>query len=551
MEVRLNGIYIMFHLTSMRKAINKEFVDQAKNFLSQGDVSAAWEALSQGGDNYAGSASKITDPNGSSFSKTLVMETWENTVGIDVFNEKFNSVAENHLSNYIEAIENSQYQLPSTSQIENSYYQALVNNGVSPNAAVDFILNTFSDDSVSVNIPGGKEINISLKDWPKWLDLFDGKWSDDYDIDPSRIDPPNVQSDYSNFEAIWKSIQIGVESIWTAGKDYVENFLESINPFGPLEELLDSIESQIDEIDDGSISTNEKGEILPTTPEDDRLIGTAGYDGATSSAGNDYIDGLGSNDNLFGGQGNDTVLGGTGNDYIGGGEGNDFIDGGIGNDRIVGEDGNDKMLGGDGSDTIDGGLGNDIVYGGNGDDWIDSGLGNNIVYGGEGDDDISGIGTLLGEEGNDRVSGFGENDYIVGGEGNDTLSSTNNSAILGGGGDDYIVAGKGNDTLSGGDNNDIVSGGDGNDFISGGDGQDTLSGGNGADTYLLDSFKEVDTIYMNPSEGDEIIISSLLVPSIDSLSYNESTGSLFFEENQFAILENMPTIDLNSDIQIV
>ena len=165
----------------MSTTINKATLDQAQSLLEQGKIHEAWQTLGNAGDNYALNAAKITDKNNDSFSKTLVKETWENTVGLAKYNEKFDAVAKKHLENYIESIKNINgkevegldlFVLPSTNDIEISYGDALVKNEISTKAAIDGIVNTVVSGT---GLPG----------WNDWLDLFDGKWSNDYDIEDS------------------------------------------------------------------------------------------------------------------------------------------------------------------------------------------------------------------------------------------------------------------------------------------------------------------------------------------------------------------------------
>jgi Ca2+-binding RTX toxin-like protein len=71
-------------------------------------------------------------------------------------------------------------------------------------------------------------------------------------------------------------------------------------------------------------------------------------------------------------------------------------------------------------------------------------------------------------------------EWVVGGDGDDTLAGdTAAESIEGGAGDDNITGGAGDDTLYGDAGDDILSGGDGDDLISGGADDDNISGGNG------------------------------------------------------------------------
>ena len=94
---------------------------------------------------------------------------------------------------------------------------------------------------------------------------------------------------------------------------------------------------------------------------------------------------------------------------------------------------------------------------------------------------------------------------LLGGEGNDTLETTNakttrprqgsipasttpiHTRLFGGNGNDKLIGGLGNDTMMGEDGNDTLTGGHGNDALSGGLGNDKLEGGLGNDTLLGDN----------------------------------------------------------------
>jgi Ca2+-binding RTX toxin-like protein len=99
---------------------------------------------------------------------------------------------------------------------------------------------------------------------------------------------------------------------------------------------------------------------------------------------------------------------------------------------------------------------------------------------------------------------------VMGGEGNDSITGTDDfNVLVGGSGGDTLVGGAGNDALFGGDFyftylieedpngpcNDIVSGGDGDDTLHGGVGIDALYGGTGDDVLVAQ-------VPAGASEGD-------------------------------------------------
>ena len=126
-----------------------------------------------------------------------------------------------------------------------------------------------------------------------------------------------------------------------------------------------------------------------------------------------FIDGSDGNDFIYGGDGDDILLGGNGNDAILGGTGNDVIDVGDGNDVADGGSGIDNIFGGNGNDVLSGGSGDDLIFGDDGDD---------ILSGGSGEDIINGGNSTAGDESVDGNLFFAtSNDFIGGGEGNDTF----------------------------------------------------------------------------------------------------------------------------------
>lgn len=82
-------------------------------------------------------------------------------------------------------------------------------------------------------------------------------------------------------------------------------------------------------------------------------------------------------------------------------------------------------------------------------------------------------------------TGSSANEYIQGGNGNNTINASNGSNIVyGGAGDDNLSAGAGSDLLFGGSDNDIITSGSGADRISGGSGNDTFKGGDAGENFV-------------------------------------------------------------------
>jgi Ca2+-binding RTX toxin-like protein len=236
------------------------------------------------------------------------------------------------------------------------------------------------------------------------------------------------------------------------------------------------------------------------------------------SAGGDY---------LYGSSGPNSMDGGPGNDYIHGGPGNDTLTGGLGDDYLYGEDDNDTFTEDPGKDEIHGGNGTDIMSYLNVAQPIIVTMGDNLPNDGvvtagvsEGDNIFNDVENLVGSTsynfitGNDLANWIATpstvNNFIDGGEGNDTL--------VGGSGPDVIVGGGGDDTLLGGDGDDKLYGDAGPGSAvspngrlilpSGNYGKDTFDGGFGND--FIDAADDLpltqgyDTITCGPGTADQV-----------------------------------------------
>jgi Ca2+-binding RTX toxin-like protein len=189
---------------------------------------------------------------------------------------------------------------------------------------------------------------------------------------------------------------------------------------------------------------------------------------------NDTIDGLGGDDQIWGNLGNDEMYGGTGDDIIMPGTPNNNTTANWGYDTAYGEEGNDTL---DFAKTLNdvelhGGPGNDYVIGGNGDDTLKGGTGSDHVYGNNGDDKIYGA---LDSSNTGWDQGY--TNYLFGGAGNDT--------VYGGTDEDWIFGGDDNDWLYGKSGDDVIFGQGDDDVIFGGGGKDVLCGGDGWDSFVF------------------------------------------------------------------
>jgi Ca2+-binding RTX toxin-like protein len=159
----------------------------------------------------------------------------------------------------------------------------------------------------------------------------------------------------------------------------------------------------------------------------------------------------------------------------------------------------------------------EVILGTTADDTVTAGAGENVfVVGGSGAD------TLTGDAGADHLDGGAGADSLVSAAGND--------ASVGGAGNDSITSTTGNDTLAGGDGNDVIDGGAGeddldgdagNDSITVGAGSDNAAGGAGNDTIVMGAGFGSDTIA--GGDGSDLITTDAVGTSGDALFAN-TTG---------------------------
>ncbi len=187
-----------------------------------------------------------------------------------------------------------------------------------------------------------------------------------------------------------------------------------------------------------------------------------------------------------------------------------MILGGAGDDQLTGENSGDA-LGDDlgtvtpGEDFLDGGDGNDSIQGEH--------LGD-VLYGGAGNDELWGDARytlpiayhgddfLDGEEGDDELVGQGGADTLLGGAGDDLLFGDDDTIVASAHGDDFLDGGEGADVLRGYGGDDTLLGGAGDDELLAEAGADFLDGGQGADS--LDAGEGDDELW-GGSEDDELL----------------------------------------------
>ncbi|HEZ2152626.1 TPA: iron-regulated protein FrpC, partial [Neisseria meningitidis] len=126
--------------------LTPEQIQTLRGYASRGDTYGGWRYLANLGDRYADNAAAIvgkdTNLNGLNlWMKKGVENLWDDTVGKKTRLEKFDRVALQHFSQYVDLINENNGRLPNTSEIERSYYKAVTENGVSSSAAIDLVIN--------------------------------------------------------------------------------------------------------------------------------------------------------------------------------------------------------------------------------------------------------------------------------------------------------------------------------------------------------------------------------------------------------------------------
>ncbi|BDI18878.1 hypothetical protein ANSO36C_46800 [Nostoc cf. commune SO-36] len=267
--------------------------------------------------------------------------------------------------------------------------------------------------------------------------------------------------------------------------------------------------------------------------------------------------------NLIGTNQNDAITGNAQDNQLSGSGGNDIIRGSAGNDTLNGGDGIDtadyRKLGQSSTIFIDGtlrkggGLGTDNL--GNIEKLVvDANAVNNTIDASTAPSIPFSFLSNLSVNANLETQSFVVNNLPGGNTANftfinfDNIKGTNQGDTLVGDGQNNLLFGNGGD--------DTLSGKGGNDILSGGNGNDTLTGGVGADKFVFTNVLEgVDIIKdFKAVEGDKIQVSQagFGAISISEFSYDSLSGSLFFQESRFAIVENKSVgFQANLDIQLV
>jgi microcystin-dependent protein len=307
--------------------------------------------------------------------------------------------------------------------------------------------------------------------------------------------------------------------------------------------------------------------------------GGAGDETLYGGNGNDTINGLGGSDIIIGHDGHDTLIGGAGADIMTGGIGDDryYVDTaldivneaagavsgsdiifatasytiaanverlylqGAGNINGTGRDGqNDYIYGNAHNNVLDGKTGGDNLNGGLGDDSYYVNTSADVV------NEAAGAGT-----GTDTI--FAITGYTIAAnvERLYLLGTANYNLNGRDGQNDFLAGNSGNNTINGFSGNDTIRGGLGNDMLTGGLGQDLfqfLTQANSAANHdtITDFSIADDTIQMDNAVyallGANGVLAANLFKNIflgaqdadDSVLYDQATGNLYYDSNGLA-----------------
>lgn len=344
-------------------------VAHARALADSGDVSGAWRYLGQQGDSYADNAADVVAITDSSsaygrFAHELVKQHWANTAGPSAYAEKFYQVASDHLSNYLDVLDKGVW--PNTKDIEKSYRDAIVKNGLPPITAVDGAVSEGLGDGV----------------WPVGLGIPLEQ--------PSRVVPSDIFDDIDSGVAQYKLLQTVIDTVAIKLKqqpgifnEILREGYESTKGYvqrAGLALFSDKFQSSLgNEISVGISSDLEfaRNTLSPVAPVSSDGIHAAKPEARPSALawiidtinlmapqytyGNDMLTDYAADVQLRGGLGSDTLLGGAGNDRLDGGAGSNRLYGAAGNDtlKVSAVANNNKFVGGAGDDMLHGSYYND------------------------------------------------------------------------------------------------------------------------------------------------------------------------------------------------
>ena len=256
-------------------------------------------------------------------------------------------------------------------------------------------------------------------------------------------------------------------------------------------------------VKEGGLYGGAGNDELDGGPGKDTIKGDAGNDTLKGGTGDDYIDGGAGMDMIDAGSGSDTVVydgSGLPPDSAMDHADDMVMDTDLEVDSDNADDDDDHTTGNSDDDDVhgevDGGLGNDTL------DGSGATSGFTLTLGGDGDADMvfTNFENIIGSEaGNNVLTGDAKANMLTGGDGEGAATSRLTDVEESGGNnagfqlpaDGFTAFTPDANTLTDDDAiatfyDDFINGGDGNDTLAGGEGSDYLMGGAGADTFVFE-----------------------------------------------------------------
>ena len=147
-----------------------------QSYAASGNYVGGWAYLSSVGDRYADNAYAVTSGTATGVDKgfeVLVKTHWDMTAGVGAYDEKFDAVARQHFQQYVEAIDPLDgYKFPDSGQIEQSYRDAVVDNGLPPSTAIDGVITRSFGELMDEAWPGSKDNGL---DWTDGVGMEDAR----------------------------------------------------------------------------------------------------------------------------------------------------------------------------------------------------------------------------------------------------------------------------------------------------------------------------------------------------------------------------------------
>ncbi|MDX1253614.1 MAG: hypothetical protein IDH49_15450, partial [Gammaproteobacteria bacterium] len=223
----------------MALSITDNQLSIAQSYADSGDYKGGWQYLASIGDNYADNAYVVTSGNSrdvyDEVMNRMVKNYWDKVAGPDAYRDKFNDVAEQHYWQYVRDIaSNPGNKLPDSKQIEKSYRDAVENNGLPPETAIDGSITRGIGDVLDKVLPGPKH---------KGLD-----WTDALGMEDARQVPSDVFNDLDPRKSLRDLIDAMKNAISDVGDRFFDQLMKDI--FDTLKDwynnLPDSIQDWFD-----------------------------------------------------------------------------------------------------------------------------------------------------------------------------------------------------------------------------------------------------------------------------------------------------------------